>query len=262
LTRAGPSTAADEPDRFYPTRVRNFARTVRGDDGQGLALGTLARDRGVRRLYLLDDGDGTGYANARYVRQAAAKLGVAIAGSSSWPDGPEGVPAFTRRVVAARPDGVLLAGCFCTGGYEVLAALRRVLPRGTVYLGSDAMLGPWHPASEGLLTTSAGRSAEGADADARRLLRRLGPRRALASFEGFVLEAAAATETLLEAIAGSDGSRGGVVNALQSAKGFDGRGDPVEGVYTVYRHSRSGREHPEREVPGLRFEQTLVVRPR
>ena len=227
LTRAGPATAADEPDRFYPTRFRNYARTVRSDDGQAAALVTFARERGVRRLYVLDDGQATGYGVGRHISSTAGAL---VVGASSWPAGPAGSPRMVDRVAAARPDGVVLAGCFCAGGYEVLSALRSALPASTVYLGSDAMLAPReafprpHPAADGLYVSVAGTAVEAANRAGRELLARVAGERPLSGLEPAVLQAAIATEVLLDAIARSDGSRAAVVNALRTTRLSGGAG--------------------------------------
>jgi YVTN family beta-propeller protein len=272
LTRAGPATAADEPDRFYPTSFRSYARTVRSDDGQAAALVTFARRRGVRRLFVLDDSQATGYGVGRYLAAAAPALGVRVVGAGSWPAEPAGLPRLVDRVTAARPDGVVLAGCFCAGGFEVLAALRRALPESTVYLGSDAMLAPRamfprpHPAADGLYVSVAGTAVEAANAAGRRLLARLARERPLAALDPAVLQAAIATEVLLDAIGRSDGSRAGVVNALRETRlsagvgaglAFDDAGDPRRGEFSIYRIDRDTTTPREREVAGMVFEASV-----
>jgi YVTN family beta-propeller protein len=273
LTRGGPATAADEPDRFYPTSFRSYARTVRSDDGQAAALVTFARTRGVRRLFLLDDAQATGYGVRRYMVSAAQALGVRVVGASSWPARPAGLPSLVDRVAATRPDGVVLAGCFCAGGFEVLTALRRALPDSTIYLGSDAMIAPGprpHPAADGLYVSIAGTAVEAANPAGRRLLTRVAGDRTLASVEPAVLQAAVATEALLDAIARSDGSRAAVVNALRDTRltsgvgaglAFDDAGDPQHGEFAIYRIDRDVVTPPEREVAGLVFERSVRPEP-
>jgi len=47
----------DEPERFYPTGRRNFARLQPGDQAQARAQVQLMRSLGVRTVYVLDDQD-------------------------------------------------------------------------------------------------------------------------------------------------------------------------------------------------------------
>jgi len=265
LTRAGPATAADEPERHYPTALRTYFRTVSPDDLQGVALVELMRSLGARRPFLLDDAQTSGYGVTRYVQAAAPARGLRVAGAASWPASPKGLGAMVRRVATARPDAVLLAGCFCTGGHEVLAALRRKLPAGTRYVGSDAMMAPAeyfprpHPAADGMYVAPAGTAAEAADPAERAMLRRIGPGRSATSFEPYVIEAARATEALLEAVARSDGSRGSVVDHLRTPA-FTATGDPAVGVFSVMRIDRFAPTPSEREVAGLVFERLIRVR--
>ena len=273
LTRAGPATAADEPDRFYPTRFRNYVRTVRPDDGQAAAIATFAQQRGIKRLFVLDDAQTTGYGLSRYLAADARAVGIRLVGVTSWPEDPRGVPRLVERVVAAAPDAVLLAGCSCAGGYEVLADLRASLPASTTFLGSDAMLASRsmfpraHPAADGLFVTVAGTAVEAANAAGRRLLARLAGRRPLASIEPYVLQAAVATEVLLDAVARSDGSRASVVNELRSTRlatgigaglAFDEAGDPQRAEFGVYRLDRDVPGPVEREVAGMVFERAVT----
>ena len=277
LTRAGPATAADEPDRYYPTRLRNYVRTVAPDQRQGEALARLMQEYGVRRAYLLDDGQGTGYAVARHTRDEARSIGLGIAGASTWPAGPEGEDAMASAVSAARPDGVLLAGCFCTGGYEVLARLKRDLGSRVRFFASDEMSAPAtifprpQPAADGLHIAGAGTAAEGGDAAGRRLLGRIGGDRPVESFEAYVLEAAIATRVVLDAVGRSDGSRGSVVDALRDVElddglgaglRFDAAGDPVAPVFSTYRIDRGSRPQPQRESAGHVFDRLIRLQPR
>jgi DNA-binding SARP family transcriptional activator/ABC-type branched-subunit amino acid transport system substrate-binding protein/DNA-binding beta-propeller fold protein YncE len=274
LSRAGPATAADEPDRFYPTHLRNYARTIMADDGQGAALALLARQLGVRHLYLLDDAHGTGYGVARSAAATARRLGIGIAGTASWRQSGGG-NGLARKVRRSGADGVLLAGCFCTGGFQALQALRRVLPSRTRFIASDAMMAGWETfprqpqATEGMYVTGAGRPAESANHAGRLLLAAIGSHRPPESFEPAVLEAAVATEVMVDAIARSDGSRGSVVNALRTTHrhggvagelSFDRLGDPRAGVVGVYRFRRGAPIRREREIWGLVYDRVIEVR--
>ena len=79
-----------------------------------------------------------------------------------------------------------------------------------------------------------------------------------ASFEPYVVEAARATEALLDAIARSDGSRGWVMDHMRTPA-FTATGDPAVGrVRRVRRPSAS--THAERDVAGLVFERLIRVR--
>src|SRR4051794_6166908 len=66
-----------EPEKYYPARERNFVRLVPPDDLQARALVTLARDAGVRRLYVLHDEALYGQSLSLAVSRSTAALGIA-----------------------------------------------------------------------------------------------------------------------------------------------------------------------------------------
>jgi branched-chain amino acid transport system substrate-binding protein len=110
LTRGGrlalppPDGRRGEPEVYYPTGQRNYVRVVAREDRQGVAHATLARQLGLKRVYLafssFDAGDvlWTGP-----FRRAAARLGVGIAGVTRY-DGMSGdssARSLTRSRAAA-----------------------------------------------------------------------------------------------------------------------------------------------------------------
>ena len=88
LTRPGlppPWGFRGEPEVFYPTGTRNFVRVLPPDDMHGPAHALLAKDLGLRSVYLLHDGS---YAWKDQLidpfRYAARRLDVPIAGSAAF----------------------------------------------------------------------------------------------------------------------------------------------------------------------------------
>src|SRR5207247_8400473 len=49
LTHGGPGTAAGEPEKYYPTGKRNYARVVAADEYQGAAAALLATTPGLKK---------------------------------------------------------------------------------------------------------------------------------------------------------------------------------------------------------------------
>ncbi len=73
----------DEPERFYPTGKRNFARLQPGDPTQARAQVRLMRDLGVKKLYVLDDQDPFELPLAQMVIAEAEHAGIALAAHDS-----------------------------------------------------------------------------------------------------------------------------------------------------------------------------------
>src|SRR6185369_10080644 len=61
LTHVGPGSEPGEPDKYYPSGTRNYARVVASDDFQGEIDAAYMQDAlGVTSVYILDDKDAYG----------------------------------------------------------------------------------------------------------------------------------------------------------------------------------------------------------
>lgn len=81
LTGEGPGAEVGEPDRYYRTGVRTFARLVPRDDVQGRALGEAARQAGCRRVRIWRSNSPFGQGIAETARSGAEDAGLEVAGT-------------------------------------------------------------------------------------------------------------------------------------------------------------------------------------
>ena len=153
LTQHGTGVAPGEPDRYYPTGQRNFARVIAADNVQAAADALVARGLGVRRLFLLNDGSNYGAGLAADAAHSARKLGITISGSTEWVYAPRYV-RLARRIAHAHADGVLLAGDLFDNGAQLIDDLVGVLGTRVHLLAPDAFYVP-------TLVQQAGLRAEG-----------------------------------------------------------------------------------------------------
>ena len=251
LTHEGPGTLPGEPHSYYPHGVRNFARVVAADDVQGAAHALMAKQLGVRRLYVLDDQEPYGIAIAASVRNTASKLGVGIAGSGGWELRGRDFKDVAKRIERSGADGVFLGGVLAMSGPALVSDLRAALGPRVQILAPDGF-----PAEA--LIQQAGRSAEGVVVSVPVVHpARLPPagRRFVEAFEQAIERQAAppsaamaqATEVLLDAIAASDGTRASVTRNLFRTRVKDGilgsfeldaNGNTTAGGVTMYRIDR------------------------
>src|SRR5205807_8531217 len=73
-----------EPQKYYPTGVRNCARVVATDDIQGPADAMWSKALGFKKVYVLNDKQTYGFGVASTYRTAAKKLGITVAGFEGW----------------------------------------------------------------------------------------------------------------------------------------------------------------------------------
>src|SRR5215211_5707917 len=76
LTHTGPGAEPGEPDKYYPSGTRNYARVVASDDFQGIVDAKYMKEKiGVTSVYILDDKDAYGKGVADAFEQAAGDIG-------------------------------------------------------------------------------------------------------------------------------------------------------------------------------------------
>jgi branched-chain amino acid transport system substrate-binding protein len=217
-----------EPGVFYPTGVRNFMTLGAGDDLAGTADAMLADALGLHDAYLLDAGDGTlNVLVTQSFRYAARRLGIHIAGASTFDPRKPSFADVADRVARSGADHVVIAADIYLGADRLLKALRaRLGDKVTLMAGSfgfvplSEVLKRAGRASHGLYVSSIDEPAplRGASRPGHALARELGTPRP----QPYVLEAAQATELVLAAIARSDGSRASVLRALRASQVRDG----------------------------------------
>ncbi|HEY0515587.1 MAG TPA: branched-chain amino acid ABC transporter substrate-binding protein [Solirubrobacteraceae bacterium] len=129
----------DEPGRFYPSGVRNFARLQPGDGVEAAAQRSLMSSLGVHRLYVLDDQNQFQVPLATLVSADAAAAGLTVVGHDSLPT-PEGAnfESEVEKISAAKPDAIFVAGGGGPGTVQLWRSLHAADP-GLLLLGSSSM---------------------------------------------------------------------------------------------------------------------------
>jgi ABC-type branched-subunit amino acid transport system substrate-binding protein/DNA-binding beta-propeller fold protein YncE/predicted Ser/Thr protein kinase len=259
LTRGGvlafpaPVGLRGEPDVFYPTGERNFLRVAPRDDLQGVAHAVLAKQLGLKGVYLLDDG------NPQWkilfvdsFRRAARRLGVPVAGSAALDPAAKSYDALADRVARSGAQGVLIGGTVFAGGDRLLKALRARLGPGVTIMAGDTftpipeLVDRAGPAADGVYvsTLDVPLPARELSPAGRRLARDLGATAPFGTPIPWVLQAAGAAEVVLEAIARSDGTRSSVLEEMRGTQ-------MKNGILGSFRFDRHGDITPA-SIPILR----------
>jgi branched-chain amino acid transport system substrate-binding protein len=148
----------DEPERFYPTGRRNFARLQPGDQAQARAQVQLMHSLGIGKVYVLDDQDPFELPLAQMVVTDAEHAGISVAEHDSLDT--TASTEFTgeaKKVAESGAQAVFFAGGTEPGAVALWKELHSADPR-LWLLGSSTMV-------------NAAFTAEiGAGADARTLL--------------------------------------------------------------------------------------------
>lgn len=249
LTQDAPGVGDDEPERHHPRDPRGYARIPPADDAQGAAAAVHMQREGKRRVFGLHDDDAYGFGLSEGFRVAAERAGLEVVGAARWDPGARGYRALGARLRRKRVDGVFIGGLLTSNGPRLIRDLRIALGPEASIVASDSFF------QAATIVEGAGRHAEDATVTIAVVPNdELPPRgrRFAAEFEQrfgqkpccFSVHYAQAMQVLLDAIAGSDGTRADVARRLIAARvddgllgdfEFDERGDSTLTAVGVHR---------------------------
>jgi branched-chain amino acid transport system substrate-binding protein len=109
LTSAGIGAAPGEPDKYYPTGIRTFARVVPTDAYQAVALVDVERSRACRSTFVLYDDEVDGYDTAVTFVLTAKSAGLRVAGILPFKRGAAGYAALATSVAGSGADCVVVS---------------------------------------------------------------------------------------------------------------------------------------------------------
>ncbi len=120
LTHSGPGSEPGEPDKYYPSGTRNYARVVASDDFQGQIDATYMQSIGVTKVYILDDKDAYGKGVADAFEIAAPDVGLEVVGHTGWDAKASNYKALMTQVKATGADGIFIGGISDFNGAQVV----------------------------------------------------------------------------------------------------------------------------------------------
>lgn len=223
LTEGGPGCDKTEPDKYYPSGERNYARVAPHDAYQGAAVAEFAKENGVTSVYILNDKEAYGLGVATNFKNAAEHLGITIAGFEAWDPKAASYEALFNKIKASGADAVFLGGLVDENGAQVIkdkvavlgandGAVKLFAPDGFT---TQQTIDEAGPASAGMFMSVAGvpidqfvgKGKEFADAFTKA---KLGGK----TIDPYAIYGAQAADLVINAIAASDGTRAGVLKAI------------------------------------------------
>jgi branched-chain amino acid transport system substrate-binding protein len=249
LTHPGPGTAAGEPGKYYPTGKRNYARVVAADDYQGAADATLAKQLGVKKVFILNDKEAYGLGVASDFRNAAKKLGLTISGFTAWDPKATSYQALAVKIKQSGAQGVFLGGLICDNGGKLIRDLKAGLP-GIKLMAPDGFtpLSTVYKLSQGqalgMTVSVAGLPNTQLPAAGKAFVAAFSKTIGGQSPDPYAVYAAQAAQVFVAAVAGSDGTRAGVTselfkvdvsNGILGNVSFNANGDVTANPVTIYK---------------------------
>jgi branched-chain amino acid transport system substrate-binding protein len=140
LTKLVPGADKGEPDKYYPSGDRTFARVVPADDVQGSAAAAWAKELGARKVTVVDDKSVTGESLIAQFVNAGDDRGLAVARKSMDPRA-DNYRDLVREIAAGRPDLVYFGGGVESNGVRFWRDLEAGVPRARL-MASARMISP------------------------------------------------------------------------------------------------------------------------
>jgi branched-chain amino acid transport system substrate-binding protein len=142
LTEGGPGTEAGEPDNYYPSGTRNYARVVWNDQFQGAANAQYAKELGLKKIFILNDGETYGLGIAQLFEDYAGDLDIQIVANQKWDKKASSYESLASRISSSGADAVFLGGIVCNNGGKLIKDIKAGAPN-VQLLGPDG----WTPIS-------------------------------------------------------------------------------------------------------------------
>jgi branched-chain amino acid transport system substrate-binding protein len=243
LTHFAPWNDKGEPNIYYPTGKRNYARLAASDDYQGPAAAILLKKLAKSKsVYVLHDNQTFGKGVANAFRVKAKQLGMKVLGFDPWDPKATSYEALGQRVAATKPDAIYFGGIVCNNGVKLLKDIRAAVGAKAQFAGPDG----WTPysataaagsAAQGMLVTYAGLPLEKLPATGKAFIRAFSKYLKLPAGElppPYSVYQAQGAQIMLNAIAKSNGTRGDVnakmfathvKNGIMGTFHFDKNGD-------------------------------------
>lgn len=116
---------AGEPDKYYPTGKRNYARLSTTDDIQGAAAAQFAfRELHVKSVYVLNDTQAYGQGVAAAFTTEAKKIGITVLSSGAsgegWDVKQSTYEALMLKIKSLKPEMIYVAGVFENNGGQLI----------------------------------------------------------------------------------------------------------------------------------------------
>ncbi|MBI3738580.1 MAG: branched-chain amino acid ABC transporter substrate-binding protein [Chloroflexi bacterium] len=137
---------ADEPGKYYPSGVRNYARVVTADDVQGAVdANFMFSQLGVKTVYILDDQELYGKGVADVFEATAKKIGMTVVGHEGIDPKAADYKALMTKISTsnngAAPDGIFVGMVVDNNASQLLKDKVAIMGDNTKvkYMGPDGI---------------------------------------------------------------------------------------------------------------------------
>ena len=133
ITSDAPGADAGEPDKYYPTGQRTYARLLPKDTVQGAALAAVMLDEKCGSAYILNDKEVYGAGLARNIELAAKDQGLEIKGNEGIERTAPNYRALGAKIADSGAECVVYSGITANNAVQVFKDMAAALPEARLF---------------------------------------------------------------------------------------------------------------------------------
>jgi branched-chain amino acid transport system substrate-binding protein len=138
LTSDEPGAAPGEPDKYYPTGERSYARIVPKDTIQGAALATVMKEDGCTKVQMTNDKEVYGAGLATNIQGAADAQGLEIISNDAIDKNSPNFRSLAAKAAQEGADCFVFAGITANNAVQLYKDFAAALPDARLY-GPDGV---------------------------------------------------------------------------------------------------------------------------
>jgi branched-chain amino acid transport system substrate-binding protein len=133
LTTNEPGSAKGEPDKYYPTGKRTYARIVPRDSIQAAALLTQMKTDGCTKVAIANDKETYGAGLAALLELKAKQLGVPITSNTGVQKDAPNFRSYAQKIKGEGADCFIFSGVTANGSIQINKDVAAALPNAKLY---------------------------------------------------------------------------------------------------------------------------------
>jgi branched-chain amino acid transport system substrate-binding protein len=138
LTTDEPGADKGEPDKYYPTGERTYARIVPKDTIQGAALATVMQEDGCKAVYIANDKEVYGAGLAKNIENSAKEVGLEVGGNEGIDPKAPNYRSLAAQIKSSGADCFVFSGITANGAVQLYKDVAATLPDAKLY-GPDGV---------------------------------------------------------------------------------------------------------------------------
>ena len=224
--------AGDEPEKYYPSGKRTYARVAPSDPNQGAVDAKFLLSLGVKRVSVLNDKEAYGLGVAKNFAGAAKAAGMTVTGFTAYDPKQANFRALFTRIKGQNADAVFVGGLIDENSGQLIndkvailgpnSQVKLMLPDGfTTDAVFDRKEGGTPKAKDAYFSV-AGVGIDKYKGAARKFINGFKSKLGGKAVDPYAILGAQAGQVLLDAIAASDGTRADVIEKVYATKVSNG----------------------------------------